>query len=120
MGMRLPLALCLATALAAQPARAPQEPGLDRAFLARVLDGSPEAQGRPWHTFRVPPETASAVVEVVGELTAEEWRQVKFEAFLTWFRADLRRFLLEHGGTRLEAPAAGPGPHMVPIARVGF
>jgi hypothetical protein len=120
--MRRFLLLCLGTALSAQPAHALPEPGRDEAFLARVMETPAEGQARPWHTFRVPAEGASAVVEVVGELTAEELRQVKFNDFLAWFREDLRRFLLEHGEMRTEgaAPAAGPGPRMVPLGRVGF
>jgi len=120
--MRLPLLLCLGSALLAQPSQPLPEPGRDEAFLARVLERPSEGQGRPWHTFRVPAEGASAVVEVVGELTAEEFRQVRFNEFLAWFREDLRKFLLEHGDTRMEggAPAAGPGPRMATLGRARF
>ncbi len=120
--MRLVCLLCLGTALAAQSARALPEPGRDGAFLARIMEPPAEGQARPWHTFRVPAEGASAVVEVVGELTAEELRQVKFNDFLAWFREDLRKFMLEHAGVEMAAgaPAAGPGPRLVPLGRVGF
>lgn len=122
--MRLFCLLCLGTALAAQSAHALPEPGRDGAFLARVMEPPGEGQARPWHTFREPAEGASAVVEVVGELTAEELRQVKFNDFLAWFREDLRRFMRDHAGVELAAgaplPPAGPGPRLVPLARVGF
>lgn len=116
--------LCLGTALSAQSVHALPEPGRDAAFLARVMEPPMGGQARPWHTFREPAEGASAVVEVVGELTAEELRQVKFNEFLAWFREDLRKFMLEHAGVEMAAsaptPAAGPGPRLVPLGRVGF
>jgi hypothetical protein len=122
--MRLLCLLCLGTALAAQSARALPEPGRDGAFLARLMEPPTEGQTRPWHTFREPAEGASAVVEVVGELTAAELRQVKFNDFLVWFREDLRKFMLAHAGVEMAAgastPAAGPGPRLVPLGRVGF
>lgn len=116
--------LCLGLALQAHTAPDLPEPGRDEAFLARVMASPVEGQARPWHTFREPAEGASAVVEVVGELTAEELRQVKFNDFLAWFRADLRRFMRDHAGVEMAAgapiPPAGPGPRLVPLARVGF
>jgi hypothetical protein len=92
--MRALPCLCLATGLLA--GGTPPQPGLDRAFLTRIL--ADDADGsRPWKTFRVPEDSASAVVEVVGELTPAELRQVAFQEFLVWFQADLRRFWRAHG-----------------------
>jgi hypothetical protein len=116
---------CLGSALLAHPAHDLPEPGRNDAFLARVLERPEEGQGRPWHTFRVPPEGASAVVEVVGELTAEEFRQVRFNEFLAWFQADLRTFWRRHGGGEVTNPlptarTGGPGPQLVALGRANF
>lgn len=123
--MRRLLLACLGPALlAAAPKDLPQ-PGRDAAFLARVLPVAEAAPDRPWRIYREPPVSASAVVEVVGELTAEELRQAKFEEFLAWFREDLRQFLKAHldGGDFLAdaaVPAAGPGPRMVRLGGARF
>ena len=125
--MRALICLCLAAGLWA--GEAPQ-PGRDRAFLARILADSEDGT-RPWKTYKVPEESASAVVEVVGELTREELRQVTFQEFLVWFQADLRRFWRAHG---FDGPPehAGPAfvlvnrssgktePLMVPLGRIGL
>jgi hypothetical protein len=124
--MRTLLCLCLATGLVA--GEAPQ-PGRDAAFLARILADT-EDGSRPWKTFRAPAESASAMVEVVGELTREELRQVAFQEFLVWFRADLHRFWRAHGFTGPSELASAalpvdrfggnPVPRNVPLGRVGF
>jgi hypothetical protein len=125
--MRTLICLCLATGLLA--GEMPQ-PGRDQAFLSRILVESQDS-AKPWKTFRVPMESASAVVEVVGELTREELRQVAFQEFLVWFRMDLQRFWHTRGSA---APAASwasatlpisrfggnPVPQNVPLGRVGF
>jgi len=122
--MRALLCLCLAFGLVA--GEAPQ-PGRNRAFVARVLADS-EGGVRPWKTFRVPEDSASATVEVVGEYTREELRQIAFEEFLVWFREDLKRFWVHRGSA---APAwastlpvsrngGNPAPQTVPLARVNF
>jgi hypothetical protein len=108
--MRPLICLCLATGLLA--VEAPQ-PGRDRAFLARILADSEDGT-RPWKTFRVPEPSASATVEVIGELTREELRQVTFQEFLVWFQADLRRFWRAHG---FEGPPEHAGPAFVPVSR---
>ena len=134
--MRLLSGLCLALSLAGLRAgEAPRaempEPGKDRAFLARIL-GDDTGGTRPWHTYRAPAESASAVVEVVGELTKEELRQVAFQEFLAWFREDLRRFLKVHGGAlpdpvslasatlTLDRFGGNPVPRNVPLGRGNF
>ena len=125
--MRPLICLCLATSLLA--GETPQ-PGRDPAFLARVLADA-EGGARPWKTFRVPEDSASAVVEVVGEYSPEELRQVAFQEFLVWFREDLQQFWRRHG---FPDPAANwpsstlpvnrfggnPAPQNVPLGKIGF
>ena len=107
--MRIPFCLCLALGLAAGE---PALPGREPAFLSQVLSSQSDPS-RPWKTFRVPEEGASAVVEVVGELTAEEQRQAAFQDFLVWFREDLRHFLkheLDSQGRNWDLASAGLPP----------
>ncbi len=91
--MRPLLCLCLTTGLLAGE---PPLPGRDPAFLGRILA---DTQGgtQPWKTFKVPEDSGSAIVEVVGEYTPAELRQVAFQEFLVWFREDLRRFWRDQG-----------------------
>ncbi|MCM2249309.1 MAG: hypothetical protein NDI58_01855 [Geothrix sp.] len=131
--MRALLCLCLSSALLAGNGPRPEAPapGCDRAFLSRILADSGGGT-RPWQTFRPPADSASAVVEVIGELTREELRQVAFDEFIVWFRQDLGRFLRTHGGT-LPEPAnlasatlpvdrfgGNPVPRNVPLGRAKF
>jgi hypothetical protein len=125
--MRALLCFCLATGLLAGE---PPQPGREPSFLARILADN-EGGAKPWKTFRASDDSASAVVEVVGEYSKEELRQVAFQEFLVWFREDLKRFWLEHGDS---GPAANwasgalpgnrvssnPGPQTAPLMRVGF
>jgi hypothetical protein len=106
--MRALICLCLATGLWAGD---PPRPGLDRAFLADAGDGS-----KPWKTFRVPMESASAVVEVLGEFTKEELRQVTFQEFVAWFQEDLRKFWRSQGVT---VPDRGLASATLPVNRYG-
>ncbi|WP_243304700.1 hypothetical protein [Geothrix oryzisoli] len=131
--MRTLLCLCLASGLLAADAPRPEapEPGRDPVFLARIM-GDNGAGTRPWHTFKAPADSGSAVVEVVGELTKEELRQVAFQEFLVWFHQDLRRFLRSIGGTGGEPMSlasatlpvdrfgGNPVPRNVPLVGVGF
>ncbi len=94
MVMRILLCLCLALGLGAAE---PPLPGRDPVFLAQILAASPDP-ARPWKAYRVSEDSASAVVEVVGELTREELRQAAFQEFLVWFREDIRKFLHSIGG----------------------
>ncbi len=94
MVMRALLCFCLAVGLGAAE---PPLPGRDPVFLAQILATSPDP-ARPWKAYRVSEDSASAVVEVVGELTQEELRQAAFQEFLVWFREDLRKFLHSIGG----------------------
>ncbi|MDP1831976.1 MAG: hypothetical protein Q8K67_07945 [Geothrix sp.] len=110
--MRTLFCLCLATGLLAGE---PPQPGRNLAFLSRIL-ADPEGGSRPWKTFRTPAESGSAVVEVVGELTREELRQVAFQEFLVWFRMDLQRFWLNRGSA---ASAASWASATLPVDRFG-
>ena len=125
--MRALLCLCLATDLLAGE---PPQPGRDHIFLGRVLTNA-NGGSRPWKTFRMPEDTASAVVEVVGEFTPEELRQVTFQEFLAWFRMDLKRFWKTHNADHSEASwsaatlpverfGGNPVPRNAPLGRVGF
>jgi hypothetical protein len=77
----------------------------------------------------MPEGLPSATVEVVGELTPEELRQVGFQEFLVWFHEDLRRFWLSRGAAApaweaISRPVAryggNPVPEPAPLGRVGF
>ena len=110
--MRVLLCLCLATGLLAGES---SQPGRDPLFLSRIL-GDADGGSQPWKTFRVPEDSASAVVEVLGEYTREELRQVAFQEFLVWFREDLKRFWLKHGNP---GPAANWSASTLPVTRFG-
>lgn len=125
--MRALICFCLAAGLwAGENPR----PGLNQAFLARILDEAGDGS-KPWKTFRAPMESASAVVEVLGELTKEELRQVTFQEFVAWFQEDLRRFWRRQGFTVPEPGLASatlpvnryggnPEPQNAPLIRIGF
>lgn len=131
--MRVPLCLCLSLSLQAGDTPRPEspEPGKDRTFLSRILADNDDGS-RPWRTFKAPADSASAVVEVIGELTKEELRQVAFQEFLVWFRQDLQRFLRTHGGTLPEPSnlasatlpvdrfGGNPVPRNAPLGRANF
>lgn len=126
--MRLLLCLCLATGLLAGDL---PQPGLDRAFLARLL-GDSDGGTRPWRTFRPPETVASAVVEVVGELSPAEYRQMAFQEFLAWFYLDLQRFHRAQGDAvtlptslasatlPVERFGGNPVPRNVPLGRARY
>jgi hypothetical protein len=112
MAMRPLLYLCLAIGLMAGDL---PQPGRDPVFLSRILADT-NGGAQPWKTFRVSEDTASAVVEVVGEYSREELRQMVFQEFLVWFREDLKRFWLEHGDP---GPAANWSSGTLPVNRFG-
>ncbi|GLH73796.1 hypothetical protein GETHLI_22980 [Geothrix limicola] len=125
--MRALICLCLATGLWAGES---PRPGLDKAFLSRILAGEGDAS-KPWKTFKVPEASASAVVEVIGELTKEELREIAFQEFLAWFHEDLKKFWKGRGSaappTHLGAATmpvdrfgGNPVPQNVPLGRVNF
>lgn len=125
--MRTLICLCLVVGLRAGES---PRPGLDQAFLSRILADTGEAS-KPWKTFRIPEESGSAVVEVFGELTKEELRQVAFQEFLVWFHDDLRRFWKAQGYTGpppnlasatmpVDRFGGNPVPQNVPLGRIGF
>jgi len=110
--MRVLICLCLASGLLAGE---PPLPGRDGAFLATILAPS-EGAPKPWKTFRLPEASASAVVEVFGELTREELREVAFQEFVVWFREDLRRFWRSQGAA---VPATSLASATLPVDRFG-
>ena len=125
--MRALICLCLASGLLAGETPLP---GRDPEFLARILADT-EGGAKPWRAYRAPAESGSATVEVLGELTREELRQVAFQEFLVWFQQDLQRFWHHRGaaGPATNWAAATlpvnryggtPVPQNVPLGRVGF
>ncbi|HJV48653.1 MAG TPA: hypothetical protein VJ549_05210 [Geothrix sp.] len=110
--MRALICLCLASGLLAGEG---PRPGLDRAFLSRILAGSVDPS-KPWKTFKVPEASGSAVVEVIGELTKEELREVAFQEFLVWFHDDLQKFWHNRGAV---APPTHLGAATMPVDRFG-
>ena len=110
--MRALICLCLASGLLAGE---PPLPGRDGAFLTTILAPA-EGAPKPWKTFRLPEASASAVVEVFGELTREELRQVAFQEFIAWFREDLRRFWRSQGAA---VPASSLASATLPVERFG-
>ncbi len=125
--MRVLICLCIAVGLGASE---PPQPGRDVGFLSRVLGDSADGS-QPWKTFRTAPESASAVVEVVGELSREELRQVAFQEFLVWFREDLQKFYRSLGATGpgmdlasatlpVDRFGGNPVPRNVPLGRANF
>ena len=125
--MRLLVFLCLAAGLWAGD---PPLPGRDVGFLASIV-GDTEGGARPWRALKTPVESASAVVEVVGEFTAEDLRQIAFNEFLVWFQEDLRRFWrrqgvagppenLAAGALPIDRAGGNPVPKNVPLVGVHF
>jgi hypothetical protein len=121
----LAILICLAPGLAAGE---PAQPGRDLTFLKRI---QPYLEGTA-HPKRVVQKTeASAEVEVIGEYSREQRREIAFQEFQSWFREDLRVFWLRHSdetsglgpssgaisGTRSGGSAT---PTMVPLFSKGF
>jgi hypothetical protein len=130
LSMRTLLGWLLATTLWAGATPELPQPGRDPAFILQIM-GNSEGGRTPWHTFHLPPITASAVVEVVGYLTPEERRESAFQEFLVWFYDDLHKFLANHGGGSSSAGLASatmpvdrfggnPVPRNVPLGSVQF
>ena len=79
--MRAPL-LCLCLGAGLLAGELPR-PGLDSAFLARV-QADTDGGRHPWKSLRSPEASASAMVEVIGELSPEELKQVTFQEFMVF------------------------------------
>ena len=126
--MRVPLlCLCLGLCLdiGLMAGEAPR-PGLDPAFLARV-QADTDGGRHPWKSLKQPADSASATVEIIGELSPEELKQVTFQEFMVWFQADLRKFWRAHGfqgppeDDAVTTRAGGQRvSHNVALARVNF
>lgn len=125
--MRVLILLCLVTGLWAGES---PRPGLDQVFLSRILADA-GAASKPWKTFRIPEASGSAVVEVVGEYTKDELRQIAFQEFLVWFHKDLQKFWrtrgaaapvvnLAAGAMPVERFGGNPVPQNVPLFRANF
>ena len=122
--MRVSLAcLCLCVGLLATET---PRPGLDPTFVSRV-QADTDGGRHPWKGLKQPADSASAMVEIIGELSPEELRQVTFQEFLVWFRADLRKFWRERGfpgAPEDDAVTTRAGgnrvSHNVALARVNF
>ena len=121
----LAIFICLAPGLTAGE---PAQPGRDPVFLKRI---------QPYLEGAVPPKhavqkfEASAEVEVIGEYTREQRRQITFQEFQNWFREDLRVFWLRNSEMASGLPASPgvmPGirssgsatPTMVPLFSKGL
>ena len=111
--MRAPL-LCLCLGAGLLAGELPR-PGLDSAFLARV-QADTDGGRHPWKSLRSPEASASAMVEVIGELSPEELKQVTFQEFMVWFRADLRKFWQDHG---FQGPPEDTAAATLPVGRFG-
>ena len=101
-------------------------PGLDTAFLARV-QADTDGGRHPWKSLKQPADSASAMVEIIGELSPEELRQVTFQEFIVWFQTDLRKFWRDRGfpgAPEDDAVTTRAGGHRVSqnvaLARVNF
>ena len=78
----LPAILLLSLPLAAQSRLDPYLPGHDKDLYHQQKEA----------------KRAEATVEIVGTLSPEELRQIRFQEFMAWFIPDLRRFLGRYGG----------------------
>ena len=94
----LPALLLLSLPLAAQGARGPQGsltpylPGHDKDLYHQEKEQAAK-QG-------------SATVDIVGTLSKEEIRQIRFQEFMAWFIPDLHRFLGRYGDVAVARPAS--------------
>lgn len=121
----LAMFICLAPAMTAGE---PAQPGRDITFIKRI---QPYLEGTALPKRTVQKSEASAEVEVIGEYSREQRRQMVFQEFQSWLREDLRVFWLRHSdmatglasspgaalGTRSGGNAA---PTMVPLFSKGF
>jgi len=106
----------------------PAQPGRDLVFLKQIqpyLEG-PMLKKNVGQKFG-----GSAEVEVVGEYSREQRRQIAFQEFQSWFREDLRLFWLRNsempsglgappGAMPGVRPAGSATPVMVPLFSKGF
>ncbi len=83
----LPALLLLSLPLAAQGSLTPYLPGHDRDLYHQAKE-------------------AQATVEIVGTLSKEELRQIRFQEFMAWFLPDLHRFLGRYGSVATPVPEA--------------
>ncbi len=86
----LPALLLLSLPLAAQGSLTPYLPGHDRDLYHQEKEA----------------KQAEATVEIVGTLSKEELRQIRFQEFMAWFIPDLHRFLGRYGSVATPVPEA--------------
>ncbi len=86
----LPALLLLSLPLAAQSRLEPYLPGHDKDLYHQQKDA----------------QRAQATVEIVGTLSPEEIRQIRFQEFMAWFLPDLHRFLGRYGDVATPVPEA--------------
>ena len=106
----------------------PAQPGRDPAFLKRI---QPYLDGAPLKKQATEKFEGSAVVEVIGDYSREQRRQIAFQEFRDWFRNDLKVFWLTHSEMTsglAGSPGSTPGirsggsatPAMAPLFSKGF
>lgn len=86
----LPAFLLLSLPLAAQSSLTPYLPGHDRDLYHQQKEA----------------HKGEATVEIVGTLSKEELRQIRFQEFMAWFIPDLHRFLGRYGSVATPVPEA--------------
>jgi hypothetical protein len=121
----LAIFICLAPGLTAGE---PAQPGRDLTFIKRI---QPYLEGAAPPKRIVQKSEASAVVEVIGEYSREQRRQIVFQEFQSWFREDLRAFWLSHSDMTSGLPSSSgamasmrsggnAAPTMAPLFSKGF
>ena len=86
----LPALLLLSLPLAAQGALTPYLPGHEKDLYHQEKEAKKN----------------EATVDIVGTLSKEEIRQIRFQEFMAWFIPDLHRFLGRYGDVAVAEPEA--------------
>lgn len=89
----LPALLLLSLPLAAQGSLTPYLPGHDKDLYHQQKEAAKNEA----------PQN-QATVEIVGTLSKEELRQIRFQEFMAWFLPDLHRFLGRYGSVATPVP----------------
>ena len=86
----LPALLLLSLPLAAQAPLTPYLPGHEKDLYHQEKEAKKN----------------EATVDIVGTLSKEELRQLRFQEFMAWFIPDLHRFMGRYGGVAVPEPEA--------------
>jgi len=86
----LPALLLLSLPLAAQAPLTPYLPGHEKDLYHQEKEAKKN----------------EATVDVVGTLSKEELRQIRFQEFMAWFIPDLHRFMGRYGDVAVARPEA--------------